>query len=71
MAQLARIVAGGSPVVVPVAAGFGYGHYLILTDASGDSFTALDPGSPQPRRMGSAELARSMCGYGYIALVGR
>jgi hypothetical protein len=68
-ASLARTVNGGRPVVVPVARGFGMGHYLILTGASGDSFTALDPASPGQRSISASQLRASMCDYGYIALV--
>jgi ABC-type bacteriocin/lantibiotic exporter with double-glycine peptidase domain len=67
-ARLARTVNGGRPVVVPVSSGFGMGHYLILTEASGGSFTALDPASPGQRSLSAAELRSRMCGYGYVAL---
>lgn len=68
-ATLAKIVNGGRPVVVPISAGFGMGHYLILTGASGGSFTALDPASPGERLMSAADLRSRMCGYGFVALV--
>jgi hypothetical protein len=67
-ARLARAVNGGRPVVVPVSSGFGMGHYLILTEASGGSFSALDPASPGQRSLSASELRSRMCGYGYVAL---
>lgn len=68
MAALARTVAGGRPVVVPVSSGFTGGHYLILVGASGGSFTAHDPASPGLREISSDQLASRMCAYGYLAL---
>ena len=67
-ASLARTVSAGRPVVVPVSSGFGAGHYLILVGASGGQFTVHDPASSGLRGMSTAELARAMCGYGYVAL---
>jgi hypothetical protein len=69
MTRLSRAVAGGRPVVVPVSSGFGSGHYLVLVGATGDGFTALDPASPGLRSMSRDQLASSMCGYGYMALI--
>ena len=68
MASLARTVAGGRPVVVPVSSGFASGHYLILVSAGGGSFTAHDPASPGLREIGAEQLASRMCAYGYVAL---
>jgi hypothetical protein len=70
-AALRQIVGNGRPVVVPVSSGFGSGHYLILVGASGEGFRVHDPASPGLRSMSSSELARLMCGFGYVALVGR
>jgi hypothetical protein len=70
-ARLADFIAAGRPVVVPVARGFGAGHYLVLVGAESGSFTALDPASPSLRRIGTSELAGYMCGFGYVALVSR
>ena len=56
MASLARTVAGGRPVVVPVSSGFASGHYLILVSAGGGSFTAHDPASPGLREIGAEQL---------------
>jgi hypothetical protein len=67
-ASLAKTVNGGRPVVVPVSSGFGMGHYLILTGASGGSFTALDPASPGERSLSASDLRSRMCGYGFVAL---
>jgi ABC-type bacteriocin/lantibiotic exporter with double-glycine peptidase domain len=64
--QLARSAASGRPVVVPVSSGFG-GHYLILTGASGDTFSMIDPASG-PGSISSSTLASRMCGFGYVAL---
>lgn len=69
LTRLSRAVAGGRPVVVPVSSGFGGGHYLVLVGTSGDGFTALDPASPGLRSMSRDQLASSMCGYGYLALI--
>lgn len=69
--RLAQIVAAGRPVVVPVAAGFGAGHYLILVDARGGVFTALDPASASPRQLSMDRLAALTCGFGYVALIAR
>ena len=68
LASLARTVAAGRPVVVPVSSGFGSGHYLILVGAKGGDFTVHDPASSGLRNMSAAELARVMCRYGYVAL---
>ena len=65
--RLARSVAAGRPVVVPVAT-MSSGHYLVLVDASGDSFSVLDPATPGLRSMSAAELASAMCGFGYVTL---
>ena len=67
-AALARTVASGRPVVVPVSSGFGAGHYLILVGAGGGQFAVHDPASPGLRSMSAGELARLTCGFGYIAL---
>lgn len=69
-ARLARSVASGHPVVVPVASG-GAGHYLLLVGASGDGFSVLDPAAPGLRTMSAATLASLMCGFGYVALEAR
>ena len=69
MTRLSRAVTGGRPVVVPVSSGFGSGHYLVLVGTSGDGFMALDPASPGLRAMSRDQLASSMCGYGYLALI--
>jgi ABC-type bacteriocin/lantibiotic exporter with double-glycine peptidase domain len=66
--RLAQLVAGGSPVVVPVTVRFGAGHYLILVGAQGDTFTAHDPASPGLKQFSATELAARMCDYGYVAL---
>jgi hypothetical protein len=67
--RLAQVVARGRPVVVPVAAGFGQGHYLILVGTSGGAFTVMDPSSAGLREMSAERLAGLMCGFGYVALV--
>jgi hypothetical protein len=69
MTRLSRAVAGGRPVVVPVSSGFGSGHFLVLVGTSGDGFTVLDPASLGLRSMSGEQLASSMCGYGYLALI--
>jgi ABC-type bacteriocin/lantibiotic exporter with double-glycine peptidase domain len=69
--RLAAIVSGGTPVVVPVSVWFGAGHYYVLVGADRSGFTALDPASPGLKKFSAAELARSMCDYGYVALVAR
>jgi ABC-type bacteriocin/lantibiotic exporter with double-glycine peptidase domain len=69
--RLAAIVAGGTPVVVPVSVWFGSGHYYVLVGADRNGFTALDPASPGLKKFSAAELAKSMCDYGYLALVAR
>jgi ABC-type bacteriocin/lantibiotic exporter with double-glycine peptidase domain len=71
MRRLAAIVSGGTPVVVPVSVWFGAGHYYVLVGADRNGFTALDPASPGLKRFSSSELAKSMCDYGYLALVAR
>lgn len=69
--RLARAVAAGRPVVVPVAAGFGAGHYLVLVGADGEGFTVMDPARAGLRPMAAAQLASAMCGFGYVALIAR
>jgi hypothetical protein len=69
--RLASLVAGGTPVVVPISTPYGSGHYLVLTGTEPDGFTALDPGSPGTRRIATAQLAALMCEFGYVALVSR
>jgi hypothetical protein len=69
--RLAHAVASGRPVVVPVASGFGAGHYLVLVGAGGGAFTVMDPSSSGLREMGMDRLAALMCGFGYVALVSR
>ncbi len=66
---LARAVESGTPAVVPVAIGWGAGHYLVLVGVGGGGFTALDPAAPGLRKITTADLARRMCDYGYIALL--
>jgi hypothetical protein len=68
--RLARSVASGHPVVIPVTSG-GAGHYLLLAAASGTSFSVLDPASPGVRTMDTSALASAMCGFGYVALEAR
>lgn len=65
--RLSGSVAAGRPVIVPVTTASS-GHYLVLVDVSGDSFSVLDPATPGLRSMGAAELASAMCGFGYVAL---
>jgi ABC-type bacteriocin/lantibiotic exporter with double-glycine peptidase domain len=69
--RLAAVVRGGTPVVVPVSAWFSPGHYYVLVGADRDGFTALDPASPGLKRFSTSQLARSMCDYGYLALIAR
>jgi len=69
--RLAAVVAGGTPVVVPVSIGSGFGHYYVLVGAEGDGFTALDPASPGLKRFSTSSLAARMCNYGYVALMVR
>jgi hypothetical protein len=68
--RLARSVASGHPVVIPVTSGAA-GHYLLLAAASGTSFSVLDPASPGVRTMDTSALASAMCGFGYVALEAR
>jgi ABC-type bacteriocin/lantibiotic exporter with double-glycine peptidase domain len=70
LARVARRVAAGGPVVVPVGGYFG-GHYLILVGVSGDRFAALDPASPGLKSISSGQLSGQMCGFGYVALAAR
>jgi len=69
--RLAKLVAAGEPVVVPVASGPESGHYLVLVGAENGAFTLLDPAAPGLRRLTTAALAPLMCPFGYVALVSR
>jgi hypothetical protein len=68
--RLAELVAGGTPVVVPITAASA-GHYLILIGAIDSGFTAHDPASPGQRSMSREQLKARMCRFGYVALVAR
>ncbi|MBX6426717.1 MAG: hypothetical protein IRZ09_12440 [Variibacter sp.] len=69
--RLAGHVSSGRPVVVPVASGFGAGHYLILVGANAGAFTAMDPARPGLSEIAADRLAALMCDFGYLALVSR
>lgn len=69
-ADLAGKVRAGHPVVVPVTVSPSAGHYLILTGAAGDTFTAVDPAAPGPRTFTAAQLRVRMCDFNLIALEG-
>jgi len=69
MKRLASLVSGGTPVVVPVSTWFGAGHYYVLVGADASGFTVLDPGSPGLKTFSTAALTKSMCDFGYVALV--
>lgn len=69
--RIARLVDGGTPVVVPVARGGGVGHYLILVGTRADGFAVHDPAVRGVRSMSTAALTAAMCDYGYVALVVR
>jgi ABC-type bacteriocin/lantibiotic exporter with double-glycine peptidase domain len=68
-ATLARTVAEGHPVVVPIGDASSRGHYLVLVSANGGDFTALDPSAPGRKKVSARELRTMMCGFGYVALV--
>ena len=69
--RLAKLVAAGQPVVVPVESGPASGHYLVLVAAENGRFTALDPATPALRQIPATQLAPLMCPFGYVALVSR
>jgi hypothetical protein len=69
--RLTQIVAGGTPVVVPVKSGLASGHYLVLVGTNGDGYAVHDPASPGVTRISRATLMSRMCDYGYLALVAR
>lgn len=67
--KLAKTVADGHPVIIPVGDAASRGHYLVLLGVAGDNFTALDPSTPQRKTVSASELRAMMCGFGYAALV--
>jgi ABC-type bacteriocin/lantibiotic exporter with double-glycine peptidase domain len=67
--QLASKVADGHPVIVPTGDASSRGHYLVLLDAKDDGFIALDPSTPERKKITSRQLRSMMCGFGYVALV--
>lgn len=69
LASLARTVAAGRPVVVPVSQGFSAGHYLILVGASSGQFTVHDPASSGLSVIDAETLDQRMCQFGRIALI--
>ena len=66
--QLETLVDAGHPVIVPIGEVAKSGHYLVLVGAKDGNFTALDPSTPDPKRISARELRSMMCGFGYIAL---
>jgi ABC-type bacteriocin/lantibiotic exporter with double-glycine peptidase domain len=66
--QLERLIDAGHPVIVPAGDAAKSGHYLVLFAVNGGNFTALDPSTPDPKKISARELRSMMCGFGYLAL---
>jgi ABC-type bacteriocin/lantibiotic exporter with double-glycine peptidase domain len=66
--QLEHLVDAGHPVIIPIGDATKSGHYLVLVDVRDGKFTALDPSTPDRKKISSRELRSMMCGFGYIAL---
>jgi hypothetical protein len=66
--HLHKIVADGSPVIVPTKPKGQPNHYLLLIGSDGKHFTVLDPAEPGKETMSSDRLSRVMCPLGYQAL---
>jgi hypothetical protein len=55
-------------VIVPTGDATSRGHYLVLVGVRHGNFTALDPSTPERKKLSSGELRSMMCGFGYVAL---
>jgi ABC-type bacteriocin/lantibiotic exporter with double-glycine peptidase domain len=66
--QLENLIDAGHPIIVPIGDAAKRGHYLVLVGMTDRNFTALDPSTPDPRRISLRELQSMMCGFGYVAL---
>jgi ABC-type bacteriocin/lantibiotic exporter with double-glycine peptidase domain len=66
--QLENLVEAGHPVIVPIGDAAKRGHYLVLVGITDGNFTALDPSTPQPKKISPHELQSMMCGFGYVVL---
>jgi ABC-type bacteriocin/lantibiotic exporter with double-glycine peptidase domain len=66
--RLEHLVETGHAVIVPIGDASSGGHYLILIGVKDGNFSALDPSTPERRKISSGELRSMMCGFGYLAL---
>jgi ABC-type bacteriocin/lantibiotic exporter with double-glycine peptidase domain len=66
--KLENLVAAGRPVIVPIGDASSRGHYLVLVGATDGNFIALDPSTPERKKINARELQLMMCGFGYAAL---
>jgi ABC-type bacteriocin/lantibiotic exporter with double-glycine peptidase domain len=66
--RLEHLVDAGHGVIVPIGDSARQGHYLVLVGVTDGNFTALDPSTPERKKISSGELRSMMCGFGYLAL---
>jgi hypothetical protein len=55
-------------VIVPTGDAASRGHDLVLVGVTDGNLTALDPSTPERKKISSSELRSMMCGFGYLAL---
>ena len=66
--RLEHLVDAGHAVIVPTGDAASRGHYLVLVGVTDGNFTALDPSTPERKKISFGELRSMMCGFGYLAL---
>jgi ABC-type bacteriocin/lantibiotic exporter with double-glycine peptidase domain len=66
--RLEKLIDAGHAVIVPIGNAASRGHYLVLVGVKDGNFTALDPSTPERKKISATELRSMMCGFGYVAL---
>jgi len=66
--RLENLVDTGHAVIVPTGNAASRGHYLVLVGVNDGNYTALDPSTPERKKITANELRSMMCGFGYLGL---